>query len=91
MKLVANCTSLVVLKLSNNEFHGEIFSKSFQFFNNSLRVLELINNLFRGTLLDMVSPAGSYLGILEISNNSFSGLIPKWLGNMQFGSFALLT
>nr|XP_023885712.1 leucine-rich repeat receptor protein kinase EMS1-like [Quercus suber] len=83
-KLVANCTSLVVLKLSNNEFHGEIFSKRFQFFNNSLRVLELNNNLFRGTLPDMVSPTGSYLGILDISNNDFSGLIPKWLGNMQF-------
>ncbi|KAF3959468.1 hypothetical protein CMV_015725 [Castanea mollissima] len=31
----------------------------------------------------MVSPAGRYLGILDISNNGFPGLISKWLGNMQ--------
>uniref|UniRef100_A0A7N2R4C4 Uncharacterized protein n=1 Tax=Quercus lobata TaxID=97700 RepID=A0A7N2R4C4_QUELO len=84
MKLVANCTSLVVLKLSYNKFHGEIFSEGFRFFNNSLRILELKNNQLTGTFPTMVPTTGSHLGLLDISNNGFSGLIPRWLvGNLR--------
>ena len=80
-KLVYNCTDLVVLKLSNNKFHCEIFSQRFLFFvNNSLHVLELNDNLFNGTLPATVS-TDRVMGLLDISNNCLSGTIPNWLGD----------
>ena len=47
MELVANCTRLLILRLSNNNFHDEIFSKNF---NQFLFFLGLENNYFPGTL-----------------------------------------
>ena len=44
-ELVGNSTQLIVLKLSNNHFHDEIF-----FEHSSTGILELNNNNFTGTL-----------------------------------------
>ncbi|KAK4591050.1 hypothetical protein RGQ29_021299 [Quercus rubra] len=74
MELVASCTHLDILRLSNNYFHGEIFSKNF---NLSLSSLELNNNYFTGTL--PVSPLR--VMFLDISNNHMSGIIPVWIVN----------
>nr|POF04999.1 lrr receptor-like serine/threonine-protein kinase gso1 [Quercus suber] len=77
MEFVSNCTSLIFLRLSNNSFHGEIFSKHF---NLSLESLELKNNYFTGTL--PVVPQRDLI-VLDISNNYMSGIIPEWIGNLS--------
>ena len=73
-ELIANCTRLNILRLSNNYFHGEIFSKNF---NQSFSSLELNNNYFTGTL-PVVRLRVWYL---DISNNHMSGIIPVWMVN----------
>ena len=69
MELVANCTSLDILRLSNNNFQGESFSKNF---NQYLHYLRLENNYFTGPL------PMSCLNVwyLDISNNHMPGIIP---------------
>ncbi|KAK7816573.1 receptor-like protein 13, partial [Quercus suber] len=74
MELVTNCTSLKILRLSNNNFHGEFFSKHF---SQSFFSLELNNNHFTGTL----PKAPLSFCILDISNNHMLGIIPLWMGN----------
>lgn len=75
--MVGNLSSLLVLKLSNNNFHGEIFSEHFSLFNESLRVLELNDNHFTGTFSSKIQPS-FWLTFLDLSNNFFSGKIPRW-------------
>ncbi|KAL0010111.1 hypothetical protein SO802_005219 [Lithocarpus litseifolius] len=74
LELVTNCTSLIILRLSNNNFHGEFFSKHF---NQSFFSLELKDNHFAGT----IPKAPLSFCILDISNNHMSGIIPLWMGN----------
>ncbi|KAL6335677.1 hypothetical protein AAG906_032867 [Vitis piasezkii] len=76
VQLTVGCTNLNVLKLSDNRFHGPIFST--QFHLPSVRVLLLDNNQFTGTLSDGLLNC-SWLTFLDIRNNNFSGEIPKWM------------
>ena len=78
MEIVANCTLLMALRLSNNHFQGEIFSKHFNLF--SLEVLELSNNHFIGSFL--MVPL-KYLLYIDVSNNHMFGTIPEWIGGNQ--------
>ncbi|KAK7851170.1 receptor-like protein 1, partial [Quercus suber] len=75
VELIANCTYLKFSRLSNNNFHGEIFSKSF---NQSLFLLELNNNNFTGTLPVVPLHVGM---VLNIRNNYMFGRIPAWMVN----------
>ena len=84
MDLVANCTSLHILRLSNNNFHGEIFSK---YFNLNLISLELQNNNFTGTL--PVVPL-KIQAVLNISNNHLTGTIPLWIVNRSTSPSAVV-
>ena len=47
-ELIADCTSLSLLRLSNNGFHGKSFSKNFKLLH--LYVLKLNDNQLTGTL-----------------------------------------
>ena len=68
----------MALRLSNNHFQGEIFSKHFNL--SSLEVLELSNNHFIGSF--PVVPL-KYLLYIDVSNNHMSGTIPEWIGGNQ--------
>ncbi|KAM3681916.1 hypothetical protein ACJW31_12G034500 [Castanea mollissima] len=72
-KPFANQTALEVLSLSNNNFHGDFFSKLANL--SGLLYLGLNNNHFSGTLPLITSL------LVDISNNSMSGMIPEWIGN----------
>ncbi|KAJ4839813.1 hypothetical protein Tsubulata_027069 [Turnera subulata] len=72
-------SSLWFLKLSNNNFEGQI---SPTFFNQTnLVYIYLDNNNFFGQISSLsieFSPA-----LLDVSNNHFSGMLPRWLGNLS--------
>ncbi|KAF3951926.1 hypothetical protein CMV_022474 [Castanea mollissima] len=72
-KSFANQTALEILSLSNNNFHGDFFSKLANL--SGLLYLGLNNNHFSGTLPLITSL------LVDISNNSMSGMIPEWIGN----------
>ncbi|KAI9156828.1 hypothetical protein LWI28_012790 [Acer negundo] len=77
---ISGCPSLVFLKLSNNNFHGEIFP---QFMNMAqLKVLNLDNNQFSGKIKDGLWKA-RFLSLLDLSSNRFFGEIPHWFGNFS--------
>ncbi|KAB1218733.1 LRR receptor-like serine/threonine-protein kinase GSO2 [Morella rubra] len=78
-ELIGNCTSLILLRLSNNGFHGKIFSKHFKLF--SLQRLQLNNNQLTGTLSKVLLSCAE-LTWLDVSNNNMSGTIPPWIRNM---------
>ncbi|XP_039017088.1 receptor-like protein 9a [Hibiscus syriacus] len=75
-----NCmTSLRVLELSKNKLEGKIFSENFKLLN--LRDLKLDGNNFSERIPDLLSK--SPLLALDVSNNTLSGGIPRWMGNMS--------
>ena len=73
---------LRVLILSNNNLHGNIPKESKL---TGLGYLFLENNNLSGEISEGLLESSS-LELLDISNNSFSGVIPDWIGN-----FSLLT
>ncbi|KAJ7951924.1 putative Leucine-rich receptor-like kinase family protein [Quillaja saponaria] len=75
--LFSNFTSLTLLRLSHNNFHGQILPKFATL--DRLRWLYLNNNSFTGNMEDGVLNR-SRLNILDISNNFVSGRIPRWIG-----------
>jgi Leucine-rich repeat (LRR) protein len=79
-EFVANCTSLLILKLCNNRVNNEFFSKHFKLQN--LVLLELNNNQFSGTLPAI--PLQWSPDYLDISNNNMSGTIPGWMLNRTY-------
>ncbi|KAJ9693004.1 hypothetical protein PVL29_011919 [Vitis rotundifolia] len=74
---------LEILKLSNNKFHGEIFSTDFNL--TGLGYLYLDNNQFKGTLSTVISRASGLqvLDFLDISQNTLSGSLPS-LKSMKY-------
>ncbi|KAL7170778.1 hypothetical protein ACSBR2_035618 [Camellia fascicularis] len=78
-QFVGNCRRLRMLKLSHNNFRGQIFSAAF----NLTRIwsLQLNNNQFTGPLTNVLSKL-SELHFLDISNNYMSGKITSSIGNM---------
>ncbi|KAL7196138.1 hypothetical protein ACSBR1_036205 [Camellia fascicularis] len=78
-QFVGNCRRLRMLKLSHNNFRGQIFSAAF----NLTRIwsLQLNNNQFTSPLTNVLSKL-SELHFLDISNNYMSGKITSSIGNM---------
>lgn len=74
--LISNLTSLRLLRLSHNCFHGLV-----PLLSNLTRLnwLYLNNNSFSGVIEDGVSNNSSLFS-LDISNNMVSGRIPIWIG-----------
>nr|GME17282.1 LRR receptor-like serine/threonine-protein kinase FLS2 [Ipomoea batatas] len=76
-ELVIGCSSLMVLKLSNNKLEGEIVQE-FGYLS-SLEYFYLDGNNFTSTISDSLSNIP--FCILDISNK-FSGKIPRWMGHI---------
>ncbi|XP_028054571.1 receptor-like protein 14, partial [Camellia sinensis] len=78
-QLVRNCRSLRSLALSNNKFHGQMFSDDFKL--TQIEYLRLNDNQFTGPLTNVVFNL-SKLSMLDISNNNMSGKILDSMNNM---------
>ncbi|KAF7848346.1 hypothetical protein BT93_L2080 [Corymbia citriodora subsp. variegata] len=85
--LAKNCTSLVLLKLSSNYLQGEMLPRGSNL--TSLRYLYLDNNRFTGD----ISPGilNSSLQVLDVNNNSLSGTLPNWVGDIEFLEMLMLS
>ncbi|KAG6621626.1 hypothetical protein I3842_Q015300 [Carya illinoinensis] len=86
-ELVSKCTTLIVLNLQNNNFQGEIFSKHFKL--SALMILQLNSNQFTGTLSSVLSTLRE-MYLFDIGNNSMSGTISSWIGNITTSRGALV-
>ncbi|KAK3423154.1 hypothetical protein EUGRSUZ_F00060 [Eucalyptus grandis] len=78
--LAKNCTSLVVLKLSSNNLQGNMLPRGSNL--TSSRYLYLDNNCFIGDISSGI--LNSSLQVLDVSNNSLSGTLPHWIGDIEF-------
>eukprot|EP00262_Sarcandra_glabra_P021607 TRINITY_DN9233_c0_g1_i1.p1 TRINITY_DN9233_c0_g1~~TRINITY_DN9233_c0_g1_i1.p1 ORF type:complete len:536 (+),score=67.55 TRINITY_DN9233_c0_g1_i1:108-1610(+) len=78
--LELGCISLIILKLSNNLLHGQIFSTNSNLTN--LRYLYLDNNKFSGRIPYGLSDTS--LALLDISKNNISGGLPSWIGDLSY-------
>ncbi|KAL7179982.1 hypothetical protein ACSBR1_043233 [Camellia fascicularis] len=78
-QLVRNCKSLHSLALSNNKFHGRMFSDDFKL--TQIEYLRLNDNQFTGPLTNVVFNL-SKLYLLDISNNNMSGKILGLMNNL---------
>ncbi|KAI3426582.1 uncharacterized protein J3R85_009951 [Psidium guajava] len=78
--LAEDCTALVLLKLSSNNLQGEMLPRCSKLTN--LSYLYLDNNHFTGD----ISPGilNSSLKVLDVSNNSLSGSLPDWIGDIEY-------
>ncbi|KAK9268730.1 hypothetical protein L1049_000491 [Liquidambar formosana] len=77
--LAMGCSSLSFFKLSNNSLHGNIFP--IFLYMTSLRHLYLDGNKFEGMIPDISSAI--HLSVLGVRNNSLSGKLPRWIGNLS--------
>ncbi|KAG8643677.1 hypothetical protein MANES_11G055431v8 [Manihot esculenta] len=79
-RLLSNCISLSYVRLSHNNFHGQI-----ALFNlTQITDLELNDNQFEGTLSSLLTNFShqSYgPEVIHLSNNRLHGEIPHWMGN----------
>ncbi|KAB1222683.1 LRR receptor-like serine/threonine-protein kinase GSO2 [Morella rubra] len=78
-KFAMGCSSLQYLRLSNNNFNGQIFPTSFNLTN--LSYLYIDNNQFFGKIPNSLS--GIDGTTFDFSNNYLSGELPRWMGNMS--------
>ncbi|KAF2617705.1 hypothetical protein F2Q68_00042692 [Brassica cretica] len=78
------CNSLAVLKLFNNQLQGKVFPRHANL--TRLNSLILNGNRFDGSLgKGLLNSKG--LRLLDISDNSFSGTLPYWIGKFSSLSF----
>ncbi|GKV48776.1 hypothetical protein SLEP1_g55569 [Rubroshorea leprosula] len=76
-----NCSKLLQLNLANNQFHGGVP----RWIGESLPMLTLLGlggNMFRGKIPKNLCFL-SNLHVLDLKQNSLSGLIPSCLGNLS--------
>ncbi|XP_037491851.1 receptor-like protein 13 isoform X2 [Jatropha curcas] len=79
-KMISSCISLQLLKLSHNNFHGEIFTARYNLTDlRDLSILYLNDNSFMGSLSSVTQ--FSSLQALDVSNNNFDGEIPLYINN----------
>ncbi|KAJ4895415.1 receptor like protein 1 [Raphanus sativus] len=74
------CYSLLILRLSNNRLQGKVFPRHANL--TSLQWLLLDGNNFNGSLEKGLLNS-KYLALLDISDNSFSGTLPYWIGKFS--------
>jgi hypothetical protein len=77
------CPNLNILRLSNNNFHGNFLSSHFNL--TSLSILDVSNKKFSGTLSKALSRSFkrcTSTAMLDIGNNYISGEIPSWITNI---------
>ncbi|KAG2286499.1 hypothetical protein Bca52824_046103 [Brassica carinata] len=75
------CSSLSILKISNNKLRGHFLLKGLGF--TSLTVLRIQNNLFTGRIgAGLLS--SSMLSYIDMSDNRLTGYIPNWISKLQY-------
>jgi len=72
-------TALTFLKLSNNNLGGKLPDSVFN--SSGLYFLYLSGNNFWGQIPDFPPPSWKIWFELDLSNNQFSGMLPRWLVN----------
>ncbi|KAG7653404.1 Leucine-rich repeat [Arabidopsis suecica] len=85
---LSGCYSLRVLKLSNNQLQGKIFPKHANL--TGLVGLFLDGNNFTGSLEEGLLKSKN-LTLLDISDNRFSGMLPRWIGRMSWLSYLYMS
>ncbi|OMO54407.1 hypothetical protein CCACVL1_27813 [Corchorus capsularis] len=80
-ELIADCTNLTVLILSDNNFNGQIFSAHLN--SSNLQHLKLNNNHFTGSLTNVNFKLFKRLELLDVSNNNLTGIIPRSFANLH--------
>jgi Leucine-rich repeat (LRR) protein len=85
---LSGCYSLRVLKLSNNQLQGKIFSKHANL--TGLVGLFLDGNNFTGSLEEGLLKSKN-LTLLDISDNRFSGMLPLWIGRISRLSYLYMS
>ncbi|XP_052876309.1 receptor-like protein 15 [Gossypium arboreum] len=80
---LAKCDELVFLGLSNNRLSGKISPTIFSL--QKLNFLYLDGNNFDGRLpsIDITIVRLSPLMVMDLSNNSLSGELPRWMSNLS--------
>lgn len=78
--LAIGCPSLEILILSKNSLNGQIFPRVANL--PRLKHLQLDGNRFSGKIPDLSNSSG--LERVDISQNSISGKLPGWIGNMTY-------
>ncbi|CAA7043228.1 unnamed protein product [Microthlaspi erraticum] len=73
--------SVEVLKLSHNKLSGEVILFQEEYYFYSISQLLLDNNQFTGKIGQGFRRL-QYLSVLDITNNSLSGVIPVWIGEL---------
>ncbi|KAK6144710.1 hypothetical protein DH2020_021530 [Rehmannia glutinosa] len=83
---IGEIENLSMLDLTNNTLHGEIPNS---LGNLPLLSLHLHNNNFQGQLPSLEN--AMFLNILDVGKNSFTSVIPPWIGeNLQYLAFLSL-
>ncbi|TYH49592.1 hypothetical protein ES332_D10G147700v1 [Gossypium tomentosum] len=77
---LATSTSLLRIRLSNNSLSGKIIPAIYHLIG-SLEALYLDGNKFEGDISDVSTISSKSLQVLDLSNNRFSGKLPRWLWN----------
>ncbi|MFQ6645477.1 hypothetical protein Gotur_020239 [Gossypium turneri] len=77
---LATSTSLLRIRLSNNNLSGKIIPAIYHLIG-SLEALYLDGNKFEGDISDVSTISSKSLQVLDLSNNCFSGKLPRWLWN----------
>jgi Leucine-rich repeat (LRR) protein len=72
-------TRIMVLKLSNNNLGGQIPTSVFN--SSILQYLYLGGNNFWGQISDFPLYGRKVWSVLDLSNNQFSGMLPRWFIN----------
>ncbi|KAI3773448.1 hypothetical protein L1987_47977 [Smallanthus sonchifolius] len=82
--LFTNLPYLGIIKLSNNSLHGDVLSGNLS--SGYLYSLHLDSNRFTGKIGNKKNKLSTLpnLGLLDISNNLFTGLIPDWISNKSY-------
>ncbi|CAA7059732.1 unnamed protein product [Microthlaspi erraticum] len=77
---IMGCYSMEFLMLSHNKLSGEVFPESANF--TGISDLYMDNNQFTGKIGKGLRSLRSLL-FLDISNNSLTGFIPSWIGELS--------
>ncbi|GKV29353.1 hypothetical protein SLEP1_g38288 [Rubroshorea leprosula] len=79
--LVLGCP-LTILILSDNNLQGQVFPLLVNL--TTLTVLQLGGNNFAGEIPEVSSVNSFSPWVIDMSNNHFSGKLPRWMGNISF-------
>ncbi|XP_052308912.1 receptor-like protein 15 isoform X3 [Populus trichocarpa] len=72
--------TLTFLKLSNNNLGGQLPASMVN--SSRLNYLYLSDNNFWGQISDFPSPIRTMWHVLDLSNNQFSSMLPRWFVNL---------